>query len=406
MKKKEYIKKLENLIVNRVKFHSPKLQSGEADYSLLKALTIDEKYPIFIFKKPLNKVFFEAFFNAKKRCKFNLILREKPQISSQKLSKLDNTFVFLHQELGPQMERILSVLDINYQSKTDFKIAKNEEYLKVNNQKINFDFIPFYNHKKLAFNGVIFEAKQFILNGKNYFLEILNTRENSNQIALEFNLPLPQGYYSFSQKNNLIEIINLTSKNKAYFNYFIKDAKFDFSMVDGLANCTYSCINLKVVIPLKSREKKVLFFNFGEEKLFLSNQKEMQLFFDFSQEKMFELFNVQLTSKNSLFDREFNHILPKKIWDSWNNFSYDEESENRWLKIKNEVINEGNEGIKILQTYPLKEVRVFKNNLWKRIFVVHGEGGYVFAGRIKYYNLSFITRELFDKNNEIYLSFA
>ena len=72
MTKKEYLWKIENLIINRVKYHSPNAQSDNINFELLDAIGIDTTYPIFIYKKPLDKVFYQAFFNVKKSIDFNI----------------------------------------------------------------------------------------------------------------------------------------------------------------------------------------------------------------------------------------------------------------------------------------------------------------------------------------------
>ena len=61
MDKKEYLGKIENLIVNRIKYHAPNLISSDVDFSLLDAIGIDGTKPIFVYKKPLDKLFLEPF---------------------------------------------------------------------------------------------------------------------------------------------------------------------------------------------------------------------------------------------------------------------------------------------------------------------------------------------------------
>ncbi|MBQ8444302.1 MAG: hypothetical protein IJX25_03015 [Clostridia bacterium] len=407
MKKREYIEKLENLIVNRVSFHAPIVRDKEVDYSLLKALNIEIKYPIFVYKKPLDKVFFQAFLRAKKRCDFNLILTAKPLISYKQISQMKDTHIFLEEEIGSNLFNILNTLNINYSSTLNFNLKRTEEYFRLNNQDINFDFVPFYNNKKLMFNGVIGQVKQFLLNGKNYTLELVNTRDCQNEIDFELNIPLPQGYYIFKKSFDHIEINNLTTKEKFYFNYFVKDAKVEFSCIEGIESCSFACINMKGKLWLKGRQKKSIFFNLGQERFNLISQKDISTFFDESQREMFEIFNVRALSKDGLFDDKFNNALPKKIWDSWNRFSYDQVSEEKWLEMRGRLIKDTDVGVEINEKdIPLKEVKIFKNGIWKRIFVMYGDSRYLFAGKIKYYNFTILTKEIFDKNNEIYLSFA
>lgn len=405
MKKRDLIEQIKNLIINRITLHAPKLQNV-VDCSSIKALDIDERYPIFIYEKPLDNLYYQAFLQAQKQCKFNLILREIPKINGRLIKKLDRVNIILKGELGPEIESALKRLNANYQAKSDYKVSEIEERVIINNQKIPFDFIPFYNNKKLSINGVLCNIKQFILNGKNYLFEFVNCRDNANIINFEVNIPLPLGYYIFSQTKNRIDIENLTSKEKGFFNYFADNLNFNFSLIKGLACSTFSCINFKGKVELKPREKKVLFFNFGHEKMQKLNPKEMLEYFDYSQKEMFKLFPLQITSKNAKFDSEFNHVLPKKIWSAWNNFSSDHNSENKWLMLKNQIIKNNLYGIEILDNFNLREVKLFQQNQWKRVFIMHGDSQYIFAGKVKYFNLKYISNEFFNKNNEIYLSFC
>ena len=85
----------------------------------------------------------------------------------------------------------------------------------------------------------------------------------------------------------------------------------------------------------------------------------------------------------------------------------DEESENNYIKIKNQLIKQEDNGIVISQSFKgLKEVRFFRENGWKRVFIVHNNSCYMFADKVKYFNFTLLTKEIFNKNNEIYLSFA
>ena len=66
MNKKEYIAKIEQLIYNKIKYHAPNLENEQIDLELLKVVGIDTSLPVFIYKKPLDKIFFHAFKKAKK----------------------------------------------------------------------------------------------------------------------------------------------------------------------------------------------------------------------------------------------------------------------------------------------------------------------------------------------------
>ena len=100
MKKKEYLDRVKNLIINRLKFHSPNLKDGDVDYSILEVVGIDKNYPIFVYKKPLDKLLYKAFLSVKKYIQFNLILTEKPIINEKYIKKMDKTFVLSYEEIG------------------------------------------------------------------------------------------------------------------------------------------------------------------------------------------------------------------------------------------------------------------------------------------------------------------
>ena len=113
MKKKEYIQKLSSLIVNRVNCHAPKVLSGDIDFALLDAIGIDPSFPIFVFDKPLDKIFFQAFLEAKKQVDFNLILTQNPIISKKKIDLLNQTFIFNKNEIGGNLLNTFQQLNIN-----------------------------------------------------------------------------------------------------------------------------------------------------------------------------------------------------------------------------------------------------------------------------------------------------
>ena len=168
MTKKEYIEKLKNLIVNRVKFHAPKLVDDRVDFDLLAVVGIDNNLPIFKFDKPLDKIFYHAFFEAKKEVPFNLILTEEPLVGEKKVKGLANTFVMFEGEMGSTLLATIEKLNINYRSNTSFKSEIEEDYIKINDRKIELEYIPYYLHKKGSDNNIIFEIKEFLLNGKNF----------------------------------------------------------------------------------------------------------------------------------------------------------------------------------------------------------------------------------------------
>ena len=406
MKKKEYIEKLSQLIFNKIKYHAPNLTSENVDYEILKVLNIDTSLPVFIFKKPLNKIFFSAFKKAKKTCQFNLILTKKSEVAEKKVVKLPNTFLLPEEEVGLSFYNNLDALNINYPSSSNFKVKYKEPFLAINDKEIELQFQPYYLGKKFQENGIIVDIKEFLCNGKNFLICLANTHTCCEEIKVELNLPLPRGYYFFSKTKNCIQIKNLTNKDIAYFNYYCKDAKFTFSNVDGIEFSSFACINFETKIKLMPKEQKKIYFNFGDEKYCLYNSLEMIEFFNMSQEKMFEIFDLKIKTKDSDFDYNFNRYLPEKIWENWQKNTHDEESEKNWLKIKNSIVKKCEKGEQIQENFKgLKEVYMYRNQRWKRIFILRNGARYMYADNTKYFNFFLLTKEIFKKNNEIYLSF-
>ena len=85
MKKREYLQKIKNLIVNRLKYHAPNLNSDEIDFELLSAVGIEASLPVFIFPRPMTRLFFRAFREVKRSVEFNLVCTQKPQVRESRL---------------------------------------------------------------------------------------------------------------------------------------------------------------------------------------------------------------------------------------------------------------------------------------------------------------------------------
>lgn len=407
MNKKEYIEKIKNLIVNRVRFHAPKIDNDNIDFELLEIVGIDKKLPIFRYNKPLDANFYQAFFEAKKEVNFNLILTEKPLIRENKVLSLPNTVVVFEEEMGSKLLSTIENLNINYSSHSSFTPEIDEDYIKVNDEKIDLEYIPYYLYKKGSNQNVIFEITEFLLNGKNYILNFTNPYKSKKKVSFQLNVTLPRGYYIFQNDGQSVEIENLCNKDKAYFNYALKGAKFTFSCVSGLESSTHACVNLTFTTELYPLEQKRFYFNYGENKYTLNSPRECKEFFQISQSKMNEIFDIQINSRNKEFDTLFNREIPQNIWVSWLKNGVDEESENFYLKTKQNILKQVEGGWQINEEMKqLKEVRFFRNLGWKRVFIVSGESRYIFADNTKYFNFTLLTNEIFKKNNEIYLSFG
>ncbi len=407
MTKSEYVQKLKNLILQRVNFHAPKPKDSQIDYSVLDIVGIDASYPIFIFNKPLNDVFYKAFCLAKQEVKFNLILTQKPHLKIKSIQKLPDTFIFTQEEMGSMLLIALENLNINYLSYAPFDKILSQEFLKIDGQELNFDYVPYFKRKKAMFDGVIVDAKKFLLNGKNITINLTNTKEERREIDIEINIPLPRGYYYFTKSKDCVQIKNLTSMEKAYFNFNLPNENLSFSLMGGLESSTFAGINLKCKICLLAKETRKLYYNFGDKRYSFKNPKDIEYFFNLSQQKANEIFDIKVQTRDSKFDNAFNFSLPQKIWEKWEKFDADEESENLWLKTRGQIVKTSPKGEQITKDFKgLKEVKMYRNLGWKRVFVLRGEGNYLFANKIKYFNYNLLTNEIFAKNNEIYLSFA
>lgn len=407
MKKKEYIQNVENLILNKLNYHAPILNSDNIDYDLIDAVGIDTSYPIFILKKPMTKPMYRAFCNVKKKEEFNLILLSNPLFRGKKLDKLSKTFKMIESETSPNLIYSLDALNINYLTHTNYLREYEEEFVKLNGQKLIFDYIPYYYSKKILNNGVILQASQFLLSGKNYIFNFTNTKKIPLKASFEINIPLPRGYYYFKKMIDHVEIKNLTSNEKMYFNYHINNSKITFSNMSGVESCTFAVINLKAEIDLMPLQNKKLFFSFSPYKFTISNPKDMNFFFNLSQNKMNEIFDIKVTSHDKVFDNLFNCSLPQNIWEKWQKNDIDEKSENEWLKMRNQIVFCDEKGASINEKFKgLKEVKFFRNLGWKRVFILHNNSCYMYADKIKYFGFTLLTKEIFKKNNEIYLSFG
>lgn len=407
MKKKEYIEKMANLIMNRVRFHAPIVYEEEIDFDLLEVIGLDASLPIFKLEKTLTELLADAFLLAQKQVSFNLITTVQPSCKKKQYQALKNFVYIKEEELGYGLLSTINALNINYKSDSQFAKEIEEDYMKVNDDYINLSYKEFYLHKKAVDNGINYEIKEFILNGKNVIVDFLNPHTEKGQISFEINLPLPRGYYLFERESNAIKIINLTSKESAYFNFTCKNAKFLFSSISGVESSTHACIHMKVTISLLGQEKKRLYFNFGEHKYIFTSPKDMDEFFEISQHKMHEIFDIKVRTKNQTFDNEFNVYMPQKIWLSWLNWSVNEEIENLYLKMKNQLIKKTEKGYQICEeNKDLKEVKCYLNSGYKRVFIVPGNQRYILADQTKYFNFTCVTKDIFQKNDEIYLSFG
>lgn len=407
MKKKEYIEKMANLIINRVRFHAPIVYDKEVDFEILEVIGIDTSLPIFKYDKSINAVMLDAFKRAQAEVNFNIIATNEPSVSEKKLKALKNFIYIREEELGYSLLASINALNINYKSNTEFDKEIEENYIKVNDEIVNLNYKNYYLHKKAISDGVVYEIREFLLNGRNFILNFSNGSNEKRIASFEINIVLPRGYYRFKRETNAIKIENLCSHDTAYFNFVSKNAKFSFSTISGVESSTHACLNMKMNISLNAKEQKRFYFNFGENKYCFTSPKDAERFFEISQEKMSEIFDIKVLTRNKQFDEEFNVYMPQKIWLSWLNLTIDEENEKNYLKTKNTIINKTENGLKINENFKgLKQVQIYLNSGYKRVFIVPGNERYILSGKTKYFNFNLLTKEVFEKNNEIYLSFG
>lgn len=405
MNKKEYISALSRLITNRVKFHAPRANCENLDLQLLQVLGINSALPIFKFDKPMTSILHKAFVKAQKETDFVLISQEK-YIKRMWRKSLKNLY-FLDEDCSPALNEIVNCLNINYLSHSSFKQNLNKKYIKINQNEINLDYKQFFLYKKAESNGVVYEIKNFLLNGNNFVLNFVNPHLEKRQIMFEINIPLPNGYYQFTKVKTGIKIYNLSSKKSAYFNFDYKDCHLKFSCIDGIENSTHACINLSININLFAKEQRKIYFNFGENAYIFKNFAQIDKFFEISQQKAFQMFDVKISSKDKTFDDMFNNVLPQKIWLAWINDGVDESSESKYLNLKNEIVKYTQKGFVINEHFKgLKEVKIFCNNLYKRVFIISGQQRFILAQKTRYVNFTQVCKDFFDKSNEIYLCFG
>ena len=397
MNKKEYIEKMSNLIINRVRFHAPIVYDGEVDFEMLELIGIDTSLPIFKYEKTMTPLMFEAFKRAQQKVDFNLIVTAAPKCSERKLKDLKHFIYIREEELGYSLLSAINALNINYRSGSEFCKEIEEDFIKVNDEVVNLGYRNFYLYKKAASDGVIYEIKEFLLNGKNFILNFANPLKERKIATFEINIVLPRGYYFFKREASAIKVTNLTNREVAYFNFQSKSAHFTFSTISGLESSTHACINMKISLTLAAKEQKRFFFNFGENKYILSN-KEAEEFFTLSQTKAFESFDVKVLTRDKVFDEEFNMTLPQKIWLAWLNFSNDMLSETRYLKLKNSLIKKTDRGITISEENKgIKQVQIYQNGKFNRVYIIQSPERFILADKTKFFNFTLLTNELFKK---------
>ncbi len=423
MRKKRYIESATKLIVNRIKFHAPILYDDDVDLDILLKNGIEMKKPIFKFEKNLNGALLKAFELAQKDVDFTLVLCRSSlgKTKEKALQKIDNLFVV--DECTPaRLLQSINKLNINYPSSSNFNLDFREKFFKIGGRALNPHFDDFCLRQVAIFDNIFVDYSEFVLNGNNHFAILQNKSELEKKVEIELNIPLEKGYYFFKRLPKTILVENVLTKTKRYLNFVCRNAKFSFSMVDGLENSVFCCVNVKATLTLKPNEDGFVFFNFGESKFSLGTQAGIGLFKQIAWQKSCEIFNLQIKTKNPKFDYLFNHTLPQKIWINWLNGEVDEKLEEKYLTYKRlflkeqkieprpkwENANSDKSGLTLVnfKEIGLKEVGIFNGEYYKRIFIVKGDERFLRVGKTFFYNINGITENSLKSKQPISVCFG
>ncbi len=394
MNKKDYIERAKNLILNRVRFHAPVVYDGHVDKRILFENGVDPNRPIFKFEKALNKRLIKAFELAQREEEFNLLIPflSLRKIKEKSLKSLKHCVFYSPQNSPVLFVEMVNKLNINYASKSNYNLVFKDKFFKLNNQILNPNFSDFQLLQTEIFDGIFCDYREFVLNGNNHFITLSNKENFEKKISFELNIPLDKGYYFFKRQNGYISIENLLSNKKQHLNFVCKNARFSFSIVDGLENSVFCCINIKFSLTLKPKEKSFCFFNLGDSKLRLKSLSQIERFASLAKTKCYEIFNIRVKTKDAKFDQFFNVNLPKKIWINWLNNQPDFEKEKKYLTLKRLFLKVG-ERIDFVQfeKIGLKEIGVFNGMYYKKILITKGISKYLRVGKTIFHNTNALS---------------
>lgn len=408
MTKKEYIERAKNCILNRIRFHAPVTYDTDIDRRVLFENGIDANYPIFKFDKVLDKKLLKAFLLAKSEEKFNLLLSSNSvkNINEKKLKTLD-AIVYSPIFSSARYIEMINKLNINYFSSTNYDLIFKDKFVKLNGEILN----PKFDDFELVFDKIEDKVKtdyfEFVLNGTNFFAQFENFSDQEKNVEFELNLPLKKAYYYFKKSKKYVLIENLLTKESFFFNFICKNAKFSFSNVDGLENSVFCCINVKVAFKILPKEKKFVFFNFGNSAFSLNSLEEILALKKLAKQKVCEIFDVKVKTKNHDFDQYFNFNLPKKIWVNWLNFSSDESLENKYIAYRRLFVKGKDEKtIVCFKEIGLLELGIFNGQYYKKILIINSQDKFLKVGRTMFFNLEKITNVSLKSKEPISLSFG
>ncbi len=408
MRKKEYIQRAKNAILNRIRFHAPVLYDDNIDRRVLFENGVKADLPVFKFDKVLNKRLIKSFELAQKEENFNLLLSSSciENVKQKHLKPLQNLVVY--SQFSPlSFVEMINKLNINYQSSSNYNVVYKDKFFKVNDEVLNPKYDNFALKSKKKIDGVEINYSEFVLNGNNYFAEFENKTDENKKLEIELNLPLKKGYYYFKKNNRFILIENLLTKEKFYFNFICKNAKFTFSNVNGLENSVFCCVNVKVSLSLSKDEEKFVFFNFGSSKFLFKDWEHLKLYQELSTIKCQEIFNLQVLTKNPKFDQYFNFKLPQKIWINWLNGQPEGCLEEKYVALKRLFIR-GKDKISFVnfKEIGVRELGIFNGRYYKKIVIVQSDNKFLRVGETAFYNINGVTEHSLKSREPICLSFG
>lgn len=409
MRNNDYIKKAKSVILNRVRFHAPVVYDDDIDKTVLFVNGIDISKPIFKFDKVLNKNLVKAFSLALKEEKFNILFSNKSveKVGERKLKKIPNAILYNQEQSSVSFIEMINKLNINYSSPSNYNIAFKDKFFKVNEIILNPSYKEFVLRQNLAVNEVWVEYSEFVLNGRNIFVNLKNKANVNKKIELELNIPLRKGYYFFKQLTKSVLVENLLTKEKKFLNFFARNCKFSFSNVDGLENSVFCCVNVRLTVNIEKKEEKIVFFNFGDEKFAFNNSNQIKSYKQIALKKCCEIFNVKVKTKETKFDNYFNNILPKKIWINWLNDETNLLLEEKYLNLKKLFIRGCNNFSFVpFREIGIKEIGLFNGEYYKKVEIVSSSEKFLKLGKTFFYNMNGISKESLKKSDPIMLSFG
>lgn len=411
MRRKEYVEQAKNLILNRVRFHAPIVFDDEVDGRVLWGNGIDENLPVFKFEKTLTKSLVKAFSLAQQEEKFNLVICGENAYHhniwcSRQLSKMRNTTI-LGEYCSKRLLEMVNKLNINYASSTNFNLKFRDKFFCVNGTRFNPAFDDFCLCQQAVFDEVYVDYAEFVLNGQNIFAKVVNKSDKEKKLSIELNIPLEKGYYYFKKLDKAFLIENLLSKQKMFFNFLCGGAKFSFSNVDGLENSVFCCVNVKLLMTLRPKQRKILFFNLGQSKMAIRSCAEVEKLKQVAAVEAKKVFDVQVKTKNPQFDYFFNKTLPQRIWVNWLNGRVDESLEQKYVGYRRLFVK-GKEKISFVNfaEIGLKELGIFNGEYYKKILFVGGHERFLKVGGTFFYQIGQISTQTLQSREPVCLCFG